>query len=231
MQSTLVFSNRSAGVAYPTKKNGSSVYFALSLTIIMVVVFGFGRTINSALIHAPSPRPWILYAHIALFTAWIALFTSQTALIRSKRVIWHRRLGRVGIFLGALMPFVAIGAVFAMKRLHAAEGHIASTTSLVVPFFDMLSFSISLGLAIRWRRLPEYHRRLMLIATCAITSAAFARFPSWLIPDNCFYLGVDTLILAAIAWEWFETRNVHAVYRYGLPALVTGQAVTMCIFL
>jgi hypothetical protein len=115
------------------------------------------------------------------------------------------------------------------KTLHATEGHVVSATSLIIPFFDMLAFSTSFGLAMRWRRRPEYHRRLMLIATCAITSAAFARFPSWLIPDNCFYLGVDGLILVAIAWEWIATHRIHPVYRFGLPALVIGQAVTMYI--
>jgi hypothetical protein len=187
--------------------------------------------LDNVLIHAPSPRPWILYVHIAFFTSWILLFALQAALVRSKRVVWHRRLGSFGILLGTAMPLVAIGAVFAMKHLHDAEGHIASVTSLVIRFFDMLAFSTSFGLAMRWRRRPEYHRRLMLIATCAITSAAFARFPSWLIPDNCFYLGVDGLILVAIAWELIATHRIHPVFRLGLPILVIGQGLTMCIFL
>jgi hypothetical protein len=214
-----------------TNTNGRSAYFTLSLMIVMVVAFGFGQTINTALIHAPSPRPWILYVHIALFTSWILLFALQAALVRSKRVLWHRRLGTFGILVGTAMPVVAIGAVFAMKHLHDAEGHVASATSLVVPLFDMLAFSTSFGLAIRFRRRPEYHRRLVLIATCSITSAAFARFPSWLIPDNCFYLGVDGLVLVAIAWEWIATRRIHPVFRLGLPVLVIGQGLTMCIFL
>jgi hypothetical protein len=213
-----------------TNTNGRSAYFTLSLMIVMVVAFGFGQTIDNALIHAPSPRPWILYVHIVFFTSWILLFAAQAALVRSKRVVWHRRLGAVGVLLGTAMPLVAIGAVFAMKNLHATEGHVASATSLVIPFFDMLAFSTTFGLAIRWRRRPEYHRRLMLIATCAITSAAFARFPSWLMPDNCFYLGVDALILVAIAWEWIATHRIHLVFRLGLPILVIGQGLTMCIF-
>ena len=119
---------------FPTTTNGSRIFFALSLIIVAVVAFGFGQTINSALIHAPSPRPWILYAHISLFAGWILLFVTQSALIRSKRVAWHRRLGAVGVLLGCLMPFVATGAVFAMKHLHAAEGHIVSDKVLLSVF-------------------------------------------------------------------------------------------------
>jgi hypothetical protein len=93
-----------------SKTDGRSAYFTLSLMIVMVVAFGFGQTIDNALINAPSPRPWIL---------------------------------------GTAMPLVAIGAVFAMKHLHDAEGHVASVTSLVVPLFEMLAFSTSFALAIR----------------------------------------------------------------------------------
>jgi hypothetical protein len=35
-------------VAFPNKKNGSAVYFALTLIIVMVVAFGFGQTIDGA---------------------------------------------------------------------------------------------------------------------------------------------------------------------------------------
>jgi len=215
----------------PATNSRPSLYMAMSITIVAVVAFGFGQTIDQALLHPPSPRPWILYVHIVLFTAWVALFAAQAALIRSRRVVWHRRLGAVGVFVGIAMPFAAIAAAIVMRRLHAAEGHIAPATSLVVPCFDMLAFAISFGLAISWRRRPEFHRRLMLIATSGITVAAFARFPSWLIPDNCFYFGVDGLILAAIVWEWLATRRVHPVYRYGLPALIIGQGLTMWIVL
>jgi hypothetical protein len=41
----------------------------------------------------------------------------------------------------------------------------------------LTSFTIPFVLAICWRRKPELHRRLMLIASCALTAAAFVRFP------------------------------------------------------
>lgn len=207
-----------------------SLYLVMSISLIAIVACGFGPTLDKALLHAPSPRPWILYLHIVLFTGWILLFAAQASLIRLRQVMWHRRLGTVAALVGAAMPVVGIAAAIAMKDLHASEGHTVPATSLVVPFFDMLTFTVSLGLAILWRRRADFHRRLILIATCGITAAAFARFPNWLIPNDCFYFGVDGLILIAIAWEWPVTQRVHPVYRYGLPALVTGQSVTMWIF-
>jgi hypothetical protein len=116
-----------------------------------------------------------------------------------------------------------------MTRLHRAERNIDGEPFLVVSCFDMLAFAVTFGLAVHWRRRPEYHRRLMLIATCGLTVAAFARFPNWLMPNDAWYVGVDALILAGAARDWIVMHRVHPVYLYGLPALALGQAATMWI--
>jgi len=38
-------------------------------------------------------------------------------------------------------------------------------------------FAVPVALAIYWRKKPEFHRRLMLIASCALADAAFGRSP------------------------------------------------------
>lgn len=206
-------------------------YLGVALAVALVVAFGFGQTVNPRLFRPPSPRPRILYLHVALFTAWVLLFITQAALVRSRQVAWHRRLGLGGIVLGGLMPFVGIATALAMTRLHRAESKTDGAPFLIVSFFDMLAFAVTFGLAAHWRRRPEYHRRLMLMASCGLTAAAFARFPNWLMPDNAWYVGVDALILAGAARDWIVIRRVHPVYLYGLPAMVLGQAATIWIYL
>ncbi len=206
-------------------------YLGLALTVALVVALGFGSTVNARLFHPPSPRPRILYLHAAMFTAWVLLFVMQAALVRVRRVPWHRRLGIAGIVLGGLMPLVGIETALAMTRLHRAESNTAGEAFLIVSFFDMFAFAATFGLATYWRRRPEYHRRLMLMASCGLTVAAFARFPNWLMPNNAWYVGVDALILPGVARDWILMRRVHPVYLYGVPALAIGQAMTMWIYL
>jgi hypothetical protein len=100
-----------------------------------------------------------------------------------------------------------------------------------VSFFDMLAFAVTFGLAVFWRRRPEHHRRLMLMASCGLTAAAFAHFPTWLVPDNAWYVGVDALILIGAVRDWIVMRRVHSVFLCGESALVLGQAMTMWIYL
>lgn len=206
-------------------------YLCIGLAVTLIVLFGFGRTVNAGLFHPPSPRPLILYLHAAMFTVWVLLFITQATLVRFRRVSWHRRLGFAGFALGCLMPVTGIETALVMTRRHIAEGHRNEESALIVPFFDMLAFAVTFGLAVYWRRWPEYRRRLMLLAICGLTVAAFARFPHWLMPRSVWYVGVDLLILAGVFRDWILTGRLHPVYRYGMPALVLGQATTMWIYL
>jgi hypothetical protein len=211
-------------------------HLAMALCIIAIVAAGFGRTVDARLIHPPSPRPWILYLHATLNTSWVLLFAAQAALVRWRKVAWHRRLGLGGIAVGALLPFAGFATAVVMSRLENAQdpsGAADNEAGLVISLFDMLVFATAFWLAVRWRRRPDYHRRLMLMATCALTGAAFARFPEWLVPPSifAFYGGVDALILAAALRDWLRWRQVHPVYRYGLPALVLGQGAAIWILL
>jgi hypothetical protein len=205
-------------------------HLGMALTVAAVVAVGFGPSVNARLFHPPSPRPPILYVHAAVFTAWVLLFVTQSALVRFRRVGWHRRLGMLGLVLGALVPIVGIATALTMTRIHRTEGGSGGESFLIVSFFDMFAFAVTFGLAALFRRRPEYHRRLMVMASCGLTVAAFARFPAWLMPDDAWYLGVDALILTAVFRDWLVMGRVHAVYRFGLPALMLGHATTMWIY-
>ncbi len=115
-----------------------------------------------------------------------------------------------------------------MGRFNTLKLHQTNTEAdLIIPLFDMVAFSIPFALAVYWRKKPEFHRRLILIATCALTAAAFGRFPENLLPPVLFYSGVDLLILLGAARDLVVSRSIHPVYRYSLPAFVAGQVVVM----
>ena len=71
----------------------------------------------------------------------------------------------------------------------------------------------------------------MLIATCCLTGAAFARFPESMMPDNAFYASVDVLILLGVMRDLIVNRRVHAVYCYGLPCMIATQATAQYLLL
>jgi hypothetical protein len=91
----------------------------------------------------------------------------------------------------------------------------------------MVSFSVTFVLAFYWRTKPEFHRRLILMASCALTAAAFGRFPIAAIRDVWFYAGVDSLILLGVVRDLMVNKRIHPVYLYGLPLLMLGQLTIM----
>jgi uncharacterized membrane protein YozB (DUF420 family) len=206
-------------------------YLVMSLVVAGIVVYGFSHTIDENLIHPAYPRPLVLYFHAALFAGWVVLLTVQSTLIRARNVRLHRKLGLCAIALAIAVPIIGITTGIAMARFNTQHGSTDAAEFLIVPFFDMLVFTVVVGLAIVWRRKPEYHRRLMFLATCALTIAAFNRFPASVVPNNWGYAGVDVLVLLGVARDLFVMKRIHPIYLYGLPIMVLGQALTMHIFL
>ena len=98
---------------------------------------------------------------------------------------------------------------------------------MVLSLFDVAAFAVVFALAVWWRRRPEYHRRLMFVATCILTDAAFTRLPLPWDTDRWAYAAVDVLILAGVAADVVAARRLHPVYRYVPPVLMCGQTVAL----
>ncbi|HZC43553.1 MAG TPA: hypothetical protein VE195_05215 [Acidobacteriaceae bacterium] len=197
-------------------------YFGMSLLIPVVVLYGFSHTIDENLLHAVPARPWILWVHAFVFSFWLLFFMLQSALVRTHNIKLHRTLGWFGAGLGTLIPVLGISTAIVMDRfLFLHFHHPGYKTFFAIQLLDMSSFTVAFWLAVYWRKKPEYHRRLVLIATCALTSAAFARFPH--IGVSWTYFCVDGLIVLGALRDLIVSRKVHAVYRYALPALIAYQ--------
>jgi hypothetical protein len=201
-------------------------YFFMSLLTVAAIVYGFSFTIGDRLIHPAIRRPWILYVHAIVFSGWLVFFVFQSALVRSRKVQWHRRMGWIGVGLGALIPVIGVSTAVAMGRFNLVSLHSKDAESfLIVPLFDMVCFTSTFPLAVYWRKKPELHRRLILVATCALTAAGFGRFPESILPHYLFYSGVDLLILLGAARDLIVNRAIHRVYLVVLPVFIVGQAI------
>lgn len=205
-------------------------YLFMSLAFVAVIVYGFSFTIKKNLIHPAIPRPWILYVHATVFSGWLVFFILQSTMVRSHKVQWHRRIGWFGVALGTLIPIVGVSTAIVMGRFNKVSLHATHAEfDLIIPLFDMVCFTSTFPLALYWRRKPELHRRLMLVATCALTAAGFGRFPESILPPYLFYAGVDLLILLGIARDLMVDHTVHRVYLFSLPLFVLGQTVVTYI--
>jgi hypothetical protein len=210
--------------SFPVRLLDKYFYFSMSLLIAAVVVAGFSRTVNQRLLHPAVPPPSVLWVHGVVFSAWVLFFILQSGLVRMRKVRWHRTLGWFGVALGAAVFILGVTTTIMMHRFLYFQLHRETAIrSISVPLLDIVCFGGTFGLAVAWRKKPEYHRRLMLVATCALTAAAFGRLPHSFLPPRGFYAGVDLLILLGVARDLIVTRSVHRVYLVALPVFIAGQ--------
>jgi hypothetical protein len=205
-------------------------YFTMALVMTGVVVAGFSRTVGDNLFHAKPARPVLLWLHGAAFSAWMAFFIAQSGLVRVRKVSWHRFLGWFGAALAAAM--VVLGCVInvVMTRFHTLQLHEPDGSSfLSVPYVDMLIFGMGVGLAIYWRKRPDYHRRLMFIATCQLMDAGFGRF-AFVFNHDLYYPLLDLLIVLGMARDLVVDGHVHKVYLYTLPAVIVLQGFAVYLY-
>ncbi|MBB6143669.1 magnesium-transporting ATPase (P-type) [Silvibacterium bohemicum] len=197
-------------------------YLFMSLLITVVVVYGFSYTINQNLLHPRIQPPQVVYLHSFVFSAWLLFFILQSALVRSHNVRLHRTLGWVGTAFAVAIVVLGYTTSTAVLRLAVQLRLPFPTVSfLFVEIMELVCFAVPFALAIYWRKRPDFHRRLMLIATCALTEAAFGRIPS--LPNLFAPAGVDALILLGVLRDILVERRIHKVYLYAIPAMIFLQ--------
>jgi hypothetical protein len=200
-------------------------YLCASMVIAALVAWGFSHTVDARLLHANPPRPPLLWFHGAIFSAWIVLFIAQSALVRVRKVNVHRTLGWFGAALAATMVvsgFIVSVVILRLEMTALNRNRIASFLSIL--WGDMIIFGTCMALAVYFRKRPEYHRRLVFMASCQLMQAAFVRF-HYIGLHDLFYPALDLLIVAGMLRDRVVDGRVNRVYLYVFPAMIGLQAL------
>ena len=215
-------------LSQPRQDRGDRPFFVtMTLAIAVTVFVGFAPTFY---LRSRDPStaalPLYLQMHGTAFTAWIILFAAQVALIASGQTGWHRQLGWVGAALAAAMVVSGTTAgILSMRREFAAGYEAEAAAFLLTPFSAMLVFTTLLAAAIAWRRRPETHKRLMLLATISLLDAAIARWPVTFTADWMFLAATDVFIVVALAYDLVTRRRLATAYLWGGAIVVAGQVL------
>ena len=182
----------------------------------------------------------VVYFHAAVFVGWLLLLTTQVLLIRARRVDLHRELGMAGTALYGAM--LVLGITTSVVVDHDLFGTPRSDPSfLSIQLADMLAFGVLGGLAIAWRKNPDAHKRLIIIATICISNAGFSR---WWAPGLEKVLGdgywgtwaqlylADLLLIAAVgAYDLTSRRRLYSAYVLGAVWGLGVELAAVCLYL
>ncbi len=202
-------------------------YFSAALLAAVIVLVGFSRTyFLKEVFHAPNLLP-IVHLHAIVFSSWVALFITQTWLVSARRTRLHMRLGIAGFLLACIMVMVGTTtALTVAKHGHVRPGGPPPLQFLVVPIFDMLVFSILIAAGLLMRRRPDYHKRILLVATASLMTAAFGRIVTMAQGHAnvklAFALSSALIVMAAVI-DTIRNRRFHPAFAWaGALVLVSG---------
>jgi len=82
---------------------------------------------------------------------------------------------------------------------------------LAIPLGDMFVFAVLVLAGFYYRRRPDVHKRLMLLATIAILDAAIARLPFEIMKAGppAFFGITDGFILLCVLYDLVTLKRVH----------------------
>jgi hypothetical protein len=209
-------------------------YTSMTVGLFAIVVVGFARSffLRPLFPAWPSPPEPVFYLHGVVFTAWFVLMIVQASLVASRRTALHRTVGAWAVLLAAAMVWLGIdGALTAARRPTGFVGiPVPPLQFLVIPFVDMLMFPVLVGLAVVKRRKTQAHKRLMLLASIAIVTAAVARLPGVIGGSPLVFFGLtDALLIPLALWDYRSTGRLHPVTLWGGLALVLSHPLRLAL--
>jgi len=145
------------------------MFFSLAaLWFVALTLVGFGRTFYFRAL--PEPLPTHQVVHGIVYSAWVLLFLAQAILISAQRRRWHIALGSAAVVL--LMFMIPVGFHVVLVKVSSGMETIDEAGFNLTGL--MLGFALAFaGLATRKR--PFIHKRLMMVATVVLTTAAADR--------------------------------------------------------
>src|SRR5690349_2738076 len=193
-------------------------FTGMAFAVAAMVLAGFAPTYylrNSAL---PALTP-LYHFHGFLFTTWMALLVGQTTLVARSRTDLHRSLGVLGAVLAGLMVIIGVTVSVEALRRGAAPPGVDPRAFFSLPIADIAIFGVLVGLALAWRRKPDVHKRLMLLGTISLLTAAVARFLVFALGPQTsplgLFIGTDIFVFAVVAYDFISRARVHWATWFG----------------
>jgi phosphoglycerol transferase MdoB-like AlkP superfamily enzyme len=155
------------------------IYVPVALLVTFIALTGFWRTYFGPLLKTGSVdvAP-VIHIHAVVVVGWLALVAAQGVLAATGRTALHVKVGKVGMWYGLLVIVLGLLAAFNgfASRIHSGKV-LAAQRFLWGPLTDLVTFAVFFGAAWAYRRKPEIHKRLIVVATTTLLIAAVGRLP------------------------------------------------------
>jgi hypothetical protein len=204
-----------------------SFFFAAHVALLLVVLLGFAPSfyLRSAFHHV-TQLPALLYVHGAVLTVWFLLTVVQGRLIQTQRLRLHRRVGYVAAGYAAVV--IVFGTLANLMLISEIDSP-ADGENIVVwgNFFTLVMFAAFVSLAVVFRKRPEAHKRLILLASMSIVGPALGGpYSPGGLEAGRIYAIVGLLIMFAslLTYDLVTRKKPHPASWVGMLLILTSLA-------
>lgn len=213
------------------KRSERTFYTWAAVVAALVVFAGFARTYYLKGAFGSPDLSALKHLHGFVMTAWFTIFLMQVRLVATGRTRIHRKLGVAGAVVAALVVIVGTATALVGAKNGATPGP-PPLVFLAIPLGDMVVFLALVSAAILYRKRADFHKRLMLLGSLSILTAAIARIPLDFLQAGglpAFFGATDLLILAFVAVDTVKNRRLHPAMIAGVLVIVGSQVARFLI--
>jgi hypothetical protein len=175
----------------------------------------------------------LVVVHGLAMLSWIVLFLVQSVVILKGNPRLHMRIGVGGAVLaGVMVPLGSVSAILSARYNPELYQYFGGPRFFLATMLgEMLSFGTLVSVAVIYRRRPEIHRPMMLLASLMIISGSLGRCPyigEFALMPPLYVLG-PALALGALllVLQLGMTRALNRWYAFGYGAMVLAS----CLFI
>lgn len=174
---------------------------------------GFGFDLHNYF-HEQPPVPTIVHVHAVATTLWLLTATALVLMVETGNVKLHRRIGWFAAGYAALVIVIAPWAELSWQGFNLKTPGTLPPQFLSIAFSGVLCMAVLLPWGVLLRRNSAAHRRVLILATIAISDAGFSRMMGLFMPAPTTFLGTYLfyeggnllLILLMFLWDWKRGR-------------------------
>jgi hypothetical protein len=224
-------------------KNRARFFYTGAAALLLVLMFlGFQQFYlhGKAFPNRPLAPPIrnLIISHGVVMSAWLVLLLTQTLLIANGKYKVHMMLGRVGAVLAACILILGLRMGIEVTRITPPEVRLWNMPYkqfMAVPIISVMIFAGFVAVGVWYRRRPEVHRPMMLLATMAAIPAALDRI-DWMsslyrqtVWGTIFGPFFSALVIGAVflVVKWALTRSFDRYFAMGWAGLVVASAGIM----
>ena len=149
-------------------------FYTITAWLIAVLVTA-GFSLNLAAGRSSFDVPFLYHLHAVVFFGYVALYVSQATLAGRGSLALHMRLGQIAVVWIPLMLVLGVLLTFETLRVLGGPGVFGQSEFLAVNLTHLAAFGGLAFVALRLRKRPDWHKRLMFGAFVTVSIPGIAR--------------------------------------------------------